>query len=674
MKLELPKSSNVVSLPTNYYIVVDLSGSMNGTIDQLQESLLSIKDMLRSDDTLSLGWFSSFNDFDWICKGANLQKTDLNNLIKTKIRARGLTCYNQILSSIMSNVNDVTLLTGNKNSAFYWLSDGWCNDHSDDTKTYELCSSLKKYFSSSYIVGYAQYYNRNMLLTMAEKIGGVFHHISNYREMIPSYEKFVKGAILDKINIPIDQKYEFIWQVTDTGIVPLVQNKDNSVDVSDSKNNTNLYAINLNELDRLESDDLKESSFVFSLAYILSQKNKANLAVSILRKAQQGLDAAMLRKAFTVAQKGHAENVLKLKALNGGDVTMVENPKLIKVESLIADISENLGNVFIDLKSSVYSTITRKGNNVNKVKFETTDEFAEIIKIVGNENRPNLSFNTVRRGQIVEVLDADLAKRIDEFNKKTEAEKQIIFPIESDTFKTYTLIANGEFNFEQIIFVNLDGTKTVINPNDDLDIFDDNFKEVSVENFAAIYKQLIVEKAHASVLNFYLKEKYSQKHAIDQRVEQYGVEGANLVEEMGLDYAMRYSPKVEYVALDKENMDYVPFVEMTAQLKGSAIINAKKSYEKFLKAGKKNPGDEITFPYFEKYDKMCSVLENDIAVEMFRSYVRGVETTVDLLKNKIAAIKFQLITTNSWFIDIEKTDKFEYDGLVIETNEMKEYL
>ena len=93
-----------------------------------------------------------------------------------------------------------------------------------------------------------------------------------------------------------------------------------------------------------------------------------------------------------------------------------------------------------------------------------------------------------------------------------------------------------------------------------------------------------------------------------------------------------------------------------------------------MKKGKQNPGDLITWPLFEKYDKMLTTLGKTVAVETFQSTVDGINKTVDLLKSKIAGIKFKVITTNSWFEGVDKSDKFEYDGLVVETSEEKEYL
>ena len=72
MKITLPKNENSTNQPTNYYFVVDLSGSMYSAIDELKATLLATKDLLQTADTLSLAYFSSKNDFSWIFKGVNL--------------------------------------------------------------------------------------------------------------------------------------------------------------------------------------------------------------------------------------------------------------------------------------------------------------------------------------------------------------------------------------------------------------------------------------------------------------------------------------------------------------------------------------------------------------------------------------------------------------------------
>jgi hypothetical protein len=47
---------------------------------------------------------------------------------------------------------------------------------------------------------------------------------------------------------------------------------------------------------------------------------------------------------------------------------------------------------------------------------------------------------------------------------------------------------------------------------------------------------------------------------------------------------------------------------------------------------------------------------------------------VDMLSQKISAMKFYLMITNSWFEGVDKSDEFEYDGMVVKVKEVNEYL
>lgn len=670
MRIVLEKNEKCANNPTNYFVIVDVSGSMWGSIDELKSTLLATTELLNPDDTLSVAWFSSSGEYDWVFKGAKPKFENFKKLINDKIYARGLTCYTEVLESLDTVVKDVQTLTGNNNSALYFLSDGWPNHNSPESRIMTICKKNRNIFGQVVVVGYSNYYNRNILMNMAETINGSFAHVSNYKEMKVNATAFVKGKKV-KRKITIDRKYDLVWQLTDSDILVLEQNDDASVDVFEMKNSTELFGIDYSEIESINSDDLTSSKFVYSLAYVLSQKGKANVAVSLLRKAGLPNDAKMLQKAFTVLQKGKAENILKDKAIQDLPLITEDVAKTIPLQEFIDDVKAELGSITLELGDSEYRSISKKTEDVSKVEFETMDKNALIVDVTANENRPNISFLTVRKGKITKVNDPELKDKIDTFNKNNPG-KEIVLPIEADTYRNYTLIANGDFNFEKIAFSSKEG-KIKFNPEKYLDIFDDTNKKIDIKDFVSLYKQLIEEKAHASVLNFYIKENSTVKHIDDIRVQKYGQEGADILNEMGLDYQMRYAPKRGSTARG-ENDDFIPFVEITAALKGSATINAKTSYEKYLKKGKKNPGDEICWPLFEKYDKMKNTLDKETFVESLQTLVKGVDKMVDLLKGKVSAIKFYLITTNSWFDGVEKADEFEYDGLVIKTKETKEYI
>ncbi len=675
MKIKLPKSENSSNLPINYIILADASGSMWGSMEPLREAVVSVKDLMGPSDTLTVGYFSSYGDYDFFVRGLKITDSNLKTLVEKKLHPRGLTCYTQALDNLPKIVDDVKTITGNNNFAFYFLSDGYPNDRSSEAEIRKACKNLKGVFDATHIVGFGNYYNRQTLLDMAETLGGSMGHITNYKEIRENYRSFFKGKKTKK-NVAVDAKYDIVWQVTDNEIVVLEQNSNNSVDVFEGANGAVVYGLNYSELNTIPAENLADAAFVYSLAFVLSQKNKANLGVSVLRKAGVPQSKA-LQKAFTVNQKGRIENDLKALALVGGDIVSGDVPSGIPLKSFLDDIQDSLGKISIDLKGSEYNVTTRKNEDVSKVEFSTIDDNAMIVGITGNENRPNISFLTVRKGRVTGVNDDELKTKIKEFNKTAPLAK-IEFPIDSETFRNYTLVANGDFNYDKLVLAKADGSTFSLVPEVDLDVFDENDQTVSLKDFVSIYKQLIAEKAHVSVLNYYIKENSDTKHIDDIRVKKYGTDGAALLDEMGLDYQMRYAPKRGATPERAADADYIPFLEIDAALKGASAINAKKCFEKYetslKKAVKTNPGDDITFPLFEKYEKLKNSLPKADFVELMQTTVKGNNKMVDLLKNKVSKIKFYLITTNSWFDGVEKSDEFESDGLVIKTKETKEYL
>lgn len=668
MKIIIEKSENITNKPTNYFVIADVSGSMWSSIKYLKDTLRATKDLLTSADTISLAWFSGYRSFDWVVKGA-AATSNFDALIERNIYTRGMTCYTQVLDSLSTVLGDVEALSGHNNNVLLFLSDGHPNDNSPEKEIIRICKSLNGRFTNSKIIGYSNGYNRRVLLDMAESVGGQMSHISDHFELDKSYKTFFENRVLVK-NVALPKKYDLVWQVSND-ISILTQKADNSVDVPDNGQESELFAVDLSELDALPQSSLYEGKFLYSLAFVLSQKNKANLGVGLLRKAGDANMAKTLRKAFTVAQKGEAENVLKNFALTFPVTLATGEANSVKLADFLDKVEDNLGNIELDLNESVYNVVTRKGNNVSKVKFDIVDDGAKIVQVVANENRANVSLLTTRKGQIVEVTDADLASRIEAFNATSD--KKITLPITADTYRNYTLVANGDFNFKSLAIKYPDSTVT-IQPEKDLDIFDETEKTLKIKDFVNLNKALIAEKAHASVLNFYIKQNSEQKHFEDWRVTNYGADGAKLLEEMGIDYAGRYSPKKESIPVEAD-ADYIPFLEIDGYIKGASTVSASTSYKKWTAGGKKpNAADAILFPLFEKYEKMKASVSTELFVKSLQLTLEGVQKSVKMLSRELASIKFYMVTTNSWFSDIEKSDEFEYDGFVVKVTEQKEYL
>lgn len=673
MKIRINKTENSETKPTNYFFVTDLSGSMWGSIRQLKETLLSVKELLSPKDTISLAYFASSGDFDWIIKGAS-PSNGLDTIIEQKIYARGLTCYTEVLESLKTVVGDVSMLTGTDNNVFYFLSDGYPNHNSPESKILSLCNDLKDQFLIKRVVGYSGYYNRPLLLEMSETIDGTFNHVSDFTDMRQNYQSFVSTKKKFK-KVNLDKKYDVVYQIVKDDILLLGQDDNNEIYAIESDETSELIAMNYDEIEELKESDLRDANFLYSLCFVLSQKNKVNLAIYLLRSAKDYFNAKLARKAFTVTQKGNLENTFKSYALKGGLVDQEEENESIPLQVFVEEIKQGLGNVQINLEESKYKTISKKQSGKPIVSFESCSPLRTVVDIVGNENRANLSLLTVGEVNVTDVLDDELRERIDTYNQT--ADKKIEFPIKAENYKNYSFVADGDFNFEKIALKNKKtGVDKFLIPDVDLDIFEENQEDVDIKDFVRLYKNLIKEKANASALRFYIKENSDQKHFEDLRTE-YGSEGAKILEDLGFDYKMRFAPKFnkddeEFVPV--EDRDYIPFLEISAYLDGASSINAKKSYQKYEKGGKQNAGDKILWPLFETYDKKKEELGKEDFVAYCQKTLDSVEDIVSMFASRVSRLKFYLMSTNSWFNGVEKSDKFTYDDLVVKVKTTKEYV
>lgn len=679
MKITLPKSDTATSQPTNYYFIVDCSYSMYNSIRQLKDTLTSIKDYLNPQDTCSIAWFSGRGSYDWIIKGANITNANLDQLIQKQIYARGMTNFNEVLSSLVETADNVSILSGNKHNVLVFMTDGHSNDGGTDASIIQVCSNIaaKQTFQEVRIVGYSSYYNRELLVDMAKTLNGQFSHMSNHVDLDKNYKEIVKNKKSIK-NTPLDQKYDLLWQVANDVSV-YNQKDDNSVDVLDTQDESILYGINWDELGTFTGTN--DAKFIYSLALVLSKQNKPNLGVQILYRAGDTKAAKMLQKAFTVAQKGRAENELLIKVLTQKEVDVSINGNSVLLKNWIKDLEIEMaeGPVYIDTSASKYKATTKKKNDILAVDFKKNDNLAKIVKISGNENRPNVNFLTVRKGQIHGINDIDLRNQVDAFNVTTTGNK-IEFPIEVEQYKNYTFVSNGDFNFETLCLRTIDpediaDTVMHVKPDRDIDLFDTETKSIKIQDFVNLNKNLIAEKAHVSVLNWYIKNNSEQKHFQDLRVDKYGAEGAKLLDEMGVDYMMRYSPSKEKETEKKDdNSDYIPMVSIQTYLEGGSKVSANDSFKKYERKGKANVIDNIMWPLFDKYEKMKGTLSKELFVKALQKTLEGLGETVKILSQELASQKFYVISNNAWFEGVEKSDSFEFDGLVINTKIEKEYV
>lgn len=655
-------SENKVPTSINYYLIIDVSGSMYEFIPSLKDTLNKIYDLLSNKDTITIGTFSGHNEYQWIIKGDILNKDEFYKLIDNNVHANGLTCYVDILSSLTNVYTEVQHKTLNKNtSVLFYLTDGYPNDNSPENQTLRLCQSYNSYFMFVALCGFGKYYNRDILTKMANNINGQILHADNIADL----NTITQTLFLSKnyVEYPLIETYDLLWQTTNNDIIVLTPTPiNNTVNIID-ENDSYIHGLNYHDLSNLPADI--SGSLLYSLIYVLSQKNELSHAFNLLKRYNLTNYVNKLRKAFTPTQKGKLELEFKTLALQNAIVEPQINKSLPSFEEFIVYIQNNLGKLTLDISKSKYNKIS-KSRTYQKDKIAYHVEKQGIIKnITINENRPNLSLLVEFPCTIDEVLDLKLKQQIEEHNQN--AIRKIEFPLSTVIYRNYAVIANGDFNFEELCIDN-----KIYKLSEEYELYNDkviDFDNYTIDEFVKINKKLIEEKAHLSVINMYYKNLNIK--SVDERVKLYGDEGAELLSLIGLDNKMRFNPPISKSKY--ESKDYIPFTSITTYVKGASTISASKSYEKFKKSKqpKLNYGDEICYRYFREY-------EPKVSSDTFHSFLKQkrniVENQLSLIKNELSSIKFYMLISNLWFPNIPKEEQFTYSDMVFKLKEDRVYI
>lgn len=644
LKLETKNNS---SISTNYFFLVDLSGSMYDNIEEMKNIMFKLYENINQNDTMSLAYFSGYNEYEWIFKFSVMK--NIKDIIQNKFYARGLTCYEQIFNNLESVILDAKDLFPQNENVLFFLSDGYPNDKTDLENVLNSCKNISKHFSISNICGFGNYYGRELLNKMANSLSGQFIHSEEIIGVDIQCNNLL--SINKKItNININKFYTYVWQVTNNDIFIHKCNENGDISVIDVE--SELYY--LNEWDKNESSD--SPKFIYSFAYVLSKLDKCNIAIQFLNHMKCLEEAEKLRKAFTVSQKGQMENLLKEKALFDKELVITNKKSFINLKDFIQKIELKKTKI----EDFEYTKTTKSYEKKNNVKIRYLDK-GIIQDIIMNEKRPNLSFQVLYPIEIYEIIDEELLKTIENYNLKNE--NKIILPIKTSMYKNYSFISNGNFSFKKIQLDN-----KIYYPDDDIEIFNEEVKEINIEKFYQLSKELIFNKAKLSVCSLYLN-----KTNEDERIKRYSEESISIFKNIGIDSKFKYSkPRIENTI---KKVDYITYQSITSYLKGCSSISAKKTYEKFISGNNKyTSSDKICLEYIKEYENKKLILEKELFNEKIKNEIIYLNKMIMITKNSLSNMKFYMMMTNSWFEGINKDDNFEYKDMVIKVNYEKEYL
>lgn len=624
--------TNVEKPSTNHVLVVDCSGSMYDSLPKLRTYIkANLSLLVKPSDTVSILYFSSRGEFGVIFENRTINDLqDLNALQKSidRLKPMGCTGFKEPIAEAM----DVVKRIGNsKLNNFVFMTDGYDNEWREE-EILSVCKNLPTYFSDVTFIEYGWYCNRKLLEKMAAISNGLLVFSENYQECEETFQKSITSENMKKVAYKVEGGNKVIYY------------KNQEIVVLNVVNGEVLIPENLDRLFIIPDDYTIEDSSLeiqYTMLYHEIQRAKTNEAWKILKVLG---DVKIINEYSTCFSKQDYSNLLTFvkecvfdeskRFLDGKDTNLVPKEDAYTVIDLLNDLVDGENKLMITSEHFQYSRIGAKTEaksaidkiselqeemknttDVEKIKeialqiteIQETVNFTAIglengvdmNNIVWNENRPNVSINTMQRGFV--TLPEAQAKK---FN----------LPIEFPThiFRNYTIVKDGIKNVKVLPVKLCEKTfellceKGVIEKtsyqSDKVYLVDINkvpvinrimVKELSAKSFVETYFDLLDKKAKQKVLKHLLDDK---EKALKGLIETYGEEAAQYLESIGVkDYG--FSPKVTTI----KGEDVYLSKELNVKISG---LSSLPSINAVLKkgSGKMNLADSLIKRYLDLYE------------------------------------------------------------------------
>ncbi len=322
----------------NHIWIYDRSGSMYSTLPQLASDLIAKAKEIPTGDTLTLGWFSSEGgQFNFMLKGFKItEKRDykiLEETINKNKAAMGCTCFSEILTDAETVIKDLSVFSNN--FALMFLTDGYPVVSSYQKEINAINSAIDKINSkvtSSLLVGYGNYYNKQLMTDMSARFGGSLIHSESLPEFSIRMDGFMKDARENGLKIMVDLEAQTSKESLVFGIngqqINIYQPSGNQIEfIPTQASRDSLYMltekqprgeeVKLPECDLLRPTN-RESLIrgVYAAACLLTQKTKSDIAMEVLSVIGDKDMIDSVANAFTNAEYGRAESKMQEAVVN----------------------------------------------------------------------------------------------------------------------------------------------------------------------------------------------------------------------------------------------------------------------------------------------------------------------------------------------------------------------
>lgn len=444
-KVEFPRNEGKThsATPTNHIWIQDISGSTAPFVRQLGRDMMMKVDTLPDGDYLTYCVFSSKGEYRVVLKGVKVEPSSRNNIKETIDRnshATNLTCFSDILKEVASIVPD--LKTFSSRFSLMFFTDGFPvpDSQTERTAIVKAIDKIKGLLTRVMLVGYGEFYNRELLGLMAEQFGGSLIHSEDMPYFSVSMDKFVQESIYSepRISVKIPPGAFIAFTVDKSGVtIYEIENRN----VQASPDSGCLYWIDSEVGDNVVVDEDAMIEGVYGAALILSQKMQADLALQVLGGLGDVRLVGMLGNAMTQSEFGIAEASIQSSALDvgsrflgGRERNCLPNPNAPCAMDILQNLVQDPTALFFPYDKDFHYKPIGRGTVYpdGTPKFVPDDKGFPMTDLVWNDNRLNLSVRVRATGHI----------------ELGEGHEAVGFAKNYPTFvwRNYTIIRDGALN------------------------------------------------------------------------------------------------------------------------------------------------------------------------------------------------------------------------------------
>lgn len=656
----------VTQAPTNHVYLVDVSGSMFGSLPKMRQHLKNIVSMItKPEDTFSIIYFSGRGQCGVVCEGVPVKDigsvTAVQNSIDRWLQPIGLTGFHEPMKLSMEVAD--RLPTQNFNN-FVMLTDGYDNQSNRDSVV-EDSSKLKNHFNSVSFIEYGWYCDRELLAKMAERSGGIHVFAEGYDDYVEEFQDVIESAVREpRIEVKVNKRAKHAIYILNDNIT-IIEVEDGEVSVPQSVDKVHSI-VPKDVLQKELSED-----HLYLIMYYAAKTNNTKLVWRCLEALGDIRLIDSYTNAFTRQEMSEFVEIAGWAALyeedrftSGKDLDYLPNESAYTVLDIlhILELGEEV-SVLVNSPLFEYTRTTRsqKKEEILPRFIPDAGATAYMTGLVYNSTRPNVSIQTLVEGS-VEVPENDFGLRF----------------VNSKRYKNYSVIRDGILNIKALpLFVDEKTLYTLTAIAKTLPQSKKPLVEVISEDVEEGNANILLNLSSAPVINRTSAEDVSKEHfvktikalnvyqgavkglkshvpnASDDKVkglaQKHGEDAAKWLSSIGVrDYG--FSPKTT----SQEPTDAYVATEMEIKVKGLSNLPSVNAVQKKLDADKKLTVSEYLVWKGMEAGNLCKTEEE------VKDTLKECQSRVKSLNHELSKMIYTIVIAKKWFTG-EEGDKIDFE-------------